>query len=328
MRSALPYQDNLSALIHEPTFKQRGRRGSLQQGAADQHASATAPSTTTAADPGAASQSPRSGAVPRLLLARPHLRDEAPASPGTHVRPRTLPADSASGHADRREAASAEGVPRRARREADRAARRQGRSSTTKSPPARRGRQGEEGERGQHADTHDYSEAETRTTSSTCCSPRPAGRSTEARDREFEVTGMPNRAGQGLRRLRAVGRRRQAARARRGEADHQVSAGRPAAGQAVRRLPGGAVRPAAGHLLHQRLRALALGRPDVPAARGPGLLHEGRAGTADPAPHQRASRSPRAEINNDDRRAVLPRPAPSAGSPRRSSTTTSARRCW
>ena len=34
----------------------------------------------------------------------------------------------------------------------------------------------------------------------------------------------------------------------------------PAAGQAVRRLPGAAVRPPAGDLLHQRLRALALGR--------------------------------------------------------------------
>ncbi len=56
------------------------------------------------------------------------------------------------------------------------------------------------------------------TTSSTCCSRRPAGRSTETRDREFEVSGMPNDAGSGLRRLRALGRRRQAARAGRGQA--------------------------------------------------------------------------------------------------------------
>ena len=41
----------------------------------------------------------------------------------------------------------------------------------------------------------------------------------------------------------------------------------PAAGQALRRLPGGALRPAAGDLLFQWLRALDLGRHALPAAR-------------------------------------------------------------
>ena len=72
---------------------------------------------------------------------------------------------------------------------------------------------------------------------------------------------------------------------------------RPAAGEALRRLPGAAVRPAAGHLLLQRLRALALGRRQLPAARGAGLLQEGRAGAADPAAHHAASRWPSAAIN-------------------------------
>ncbi len=71
----------------------------------------------------------------------------------------------------------------------------------------------------------------------------------------------------------------------------------PAAGQALRRLPGEAVRPAAGHLLLQRLRALALGRHELPAARGAGLLQEGRAGAADPAARDAASRWPTREIN-------------------------------
>ena len=47
---------------------------------------------------------------------------------------------------------------------------------------------------------------------------------------------------------------------------------RPAAGQALRRLPGDQVRPAAGHLLHQRLRALDLGRRRLSAARGAGFF--------------------------------------------------------
>jgi type I restriction enzyme R subunit len=41
----------------------------------------------------------------------------------------------------------------------------------------------------------------------------------------------------------------------------------PAAGQALCRLPGAPVRPAPGDLLLQRLRALALGRHELPAAR-------------------------------------------------------------
>ena len=34
----LPYQDNLSALIHEPSFKQAAGEGGIQQGSDSQHA--------------------------------------------------------------------------------------------------------------------------------------------------------------------------------------------------------------------------------------------------------------------------------------------------
>ncbi len=146
-------------------------------------------------------------------------------------------------------------------------------------------------------DTHDYSEAETRDYFIDLLLKEAGWPLDQPRDREFEVSGMPNTAGQGLRRLRALGRRRQAARARRGQAHAARCARRPAAGQALRRLPGAAVRPAAAHLLLQRLRALALGRHPLPAARGAGLLQEGGAGAADPAARRRASRWRRATIN-------------------------------
>jgi type I restriction enzyme, R subunit len=68
-----------------------------------------------------------------------------------------------------------------------------------------------------------------------------------------------------------LGRGRQAARAGRGEANQARSARRPAAGQALRRLSRGAIRPTARHLLHQRLRALAVGRLPLSAPPRAGL---------------------------------------------------------
>ena len=62
-------------------------------------------------------------------------------------------------------------------------------------------------------DTHDYSEAETRDYFIDLLLKEAGWPLDQERDREFEVTGMPNEHGQGFRRLRAVGRRRQAARA-------------------------------------------------------------------------------------------------------------------
>ncbi|MEJ7715793.1 MAG: DUF4145 domain-containing protein [Thermoleophilaceae bacterium] len=68
------------------------------------------------------------------------------------------------------------------------------------------------------------------------------------------------REGRRLRGLRAVGRRRQAARPGGGQAHPARRPRGPPAGQALRRLPRAGVRPAAGDLLLQRLRDVAVGR--------------------------------------------------------------------
>ena len=61
-------------------------------------------------------------------------------------------------------------------------------------------------------DTHDYSEAETRDYFIDLLLKEAGWALDQPRDREFEVSRHAQRHGQGLRRLRAVGRRRQAAR--------------------------------------------------------------------------------------------------------------------
>ena len=119
------------------------------------------------------------------------------------------------------------------------------------------------------ADTHDYSEAETRDLfiDLLLARGRLAARP-RTRDREFEVTGMPNAEGTGFVDYVLWGDDGQPLALVEAKRTTQDARGRPAAGQAVRRLPGAAVRPAAGDLLHQRLRALALGRRRrLPAAR-------------------------------------------------------------
>ena len=140
----------------------------------------------------------------------------------------------------------------------------------------------------QRPDTHDYSEAETRDLYHRPAAARGGlGARPSRDDREFAVEGMPNNARQRLSSTTCSGAttasRSALVEAKRTRTD---AARRPAAGEALCRLPGSAVRPAAGDLLHQRLRALALGRHSLPAAPGAGLLQEGRAGAADPAPHQ------------------------------------------
>ena len=107
-----------------------------------------------------------------------------------------------------------------------------------------------------------------------------------------------------------------------------VAAGRPAAGQALRRLPGGddsGQRPVIFYI--QRLRALALGRHAVPAPASAGLLHQGRAGAADPAAHDPR---PLADARHRRQRSssATTSTAPSARSASTSRPTSSARRCW
>ena len=100
-----------------------------------------------------------------------------------------------------------------------------------------------------------------------------------------------------------------------------------AAGQALRRLPGAAVRPAAGDLLLQRLRALDLGRHVLPAAPVQGFYKKAELELLIQRREQRKSLARR----RDQRRrssSGSTRRAPSAASPRPSSATTTARRCW
>ncbi len=86
-------------------------------------------------------------------------------------------------------------------------------------------------------------------------------------------------------RLRAVGRRRQTAWARRSKADETRLAGRSTASEAVRRLPGETVWPAAGNFLLQRLRPLDVGRAELSAAAGTRFLQKTGVGTSHSKTH-------------------------------------------
>ncbi len=104
-------------------------------------------------------------------------------------------------------------------------------------------------------DSHDYSEAETRDyfidllLEGSRLAARSGARPRVSCDRHAD------RKRRRLCGLCAVGRRRQAARAGGGQAHQKDPRSRPAAGEALCRLPGEAVWPAAGDLLFQRLRA-------------------------------------------------------------------------
>jgi type I restriction enzyme R subunit len=84
-------------------------------------------------------------------------------------------------------------------------------------------------------DQHNYNEAETRDRYIDLLLREAGWALDKAEDREFRVEGMPNKRRHRLRRLRAVGRGRQAAGAGRGQAHPQGCAPGPAAGQALRR---------------------------------------------------------------------------------------------
>ena len=287
----LPYQDNLSRADPRAELQGGGGRGGVQQGACDQHARQPR-GAQPPRDPGGRRAGGRARAVPRELLARAHLRPRGAAGAEARLRSAALPKPAP--------------VPKQTPSRCS-SSKRACASATRSSPPllADKTALDEELKRlraevaaakqaaAAQPDTHDYSEAETRDYFIDLLLTRPAGRSTRRATASSRSPACPTTAGQGLRRLRAVGRRRQAAGAGRGQAHRRDARVGPAAGQALRRLPGAAVRPAAGDLLLERLRALALGRHPLPAAPGAGLLQEGRAGAADPAAQHAASRWPR-----------------------------------
>ncbi len=121
------------------------------------------------------------------------------------------------------------------------------------------------------------------------------------------VTGMPNSKGQGLRRLRAVGRRRQAARAGRGQA-HQTRCRASASSRPSSTPIAWRSSSASGPVIFYTngYEHWLWDDADYPPRAGPGLLQEGRAGAADPAARQPRSRSAAAAINRRHRRALLP----------------------
>ena len=167
------------------------------------------------------------------------------------------------------------------------------------------------------------------TTSSTCCCARPAGRSTSRDDREFPVSGMPNDEGEGFvdyvlwgddgKPLGVVeAKRTRKRRARR-------ASSRPSSTPTAWRAQFGQ-RPVIfytngyEHWLWDDTR--------YPPRAGAGLPTRGRAGAADPAPHERGSRSASEAINGKivERYYQTPRHPPHRA--RASSATASARRCW
>ena len=148
----------------------------------------------------------------------------------------------------------------------------------------------------------------------------------DARDREFEVHGMPSDSGVGYVDYVLWGDDGLPLALVEAKKTLVSPHGRPAAGEAVRRLPGADDRAAAGHLLLQRLRALAVGRHPVPAAAGAGVLDQGRTGAADPAAHVEACRWRRWTSTTRSSSGTTSS-GRSGRSPSTSRSTSSARRC-
>ncbi len=134
-------------------------------------------------------------------------------------------------------------------------------------------------------DDHDYSEEETRDVWIDKLLKEAGWPLTEARDREFPVSGMPNKKGEGFvdyvlwgddgLPLALV----EAKRTRRSTEEGKQQA----------KLYADCLEKQYGRrpiiYLLERVRALALGRRPLSAATGAGLLQEGRAGAGHPAPH-------------------------------------------
>ena len=266
-------------------------------------------------------------AVSRLLLARPHLCAQGKAG---RARLRSVRAVAPRRGAEKgvRPAQGAAGRTRRQERRTDQAARRQAESRCRIEAAARRGRRRPQGRRGDSRTPTTTTKPRPATASSTCCCARPAGRSTSRTTSSSRSKGMPNNEGVGFVDYvlwGADGKPLGLVEAKRTRKDPRHG---PAAGQALRRLPGGAIRPAAGHLLYQRLRALDLGRHALSAAPDRRLLQARRAGADDPAPRP-AQEARRTGSDQTARSSSGPiSSARSAISPRLSSRTASARRCW
>ena len=300
----LPYQDNLSALIHEPSFKQAAGEAVFNKARVINTLGNRAVHGHRAIPPDDALAAVRELFHVTYWLARTYGRQGRPA-PGLKFDAAALPkASPAPGQTaeqlQRLEAGLRERDEKLAALLADKSALDEELKRLRAEVAAAKRRQAAQ------PDTHDYSEAETRDYFIDLLLKEAGWPLDQPRDREFEVAGMPNR-GQGKGFVDYVlwgddGKPLGLVEAKRTRRDAR---GRPAAGQALRRLPGAPVRPAPADLLLQRLRALAVGRHELPAARGAGLLQEGGAGAAGPAAHHpQAAGGGRDQPR--DRRALLP----------------------
>jgi type I restriction enzyme R subunit len=324
----LPYQDNLiSALIHEPSFKQAAGEAVFSKARVINTLGNRAVHTGPRAIPSSTTRWSRCASCSTCVLAGPHLRARGAAGAGLAFDPRRCRSARRPVRQSRPPslAAARSRACASATRSSPQGARRQGRARRGAEAPARRSGRGEEGRAAQPDTT-------------TTPRPRPAtllhrpaaqGSRLAARSAarpRVRSQGMPNNQGKGFvdyvlwgddgKPLALVEAKRTQAR-RRASASSRPSS-TPTAWSAVR--------PAAGDLLHQRLRALDLGRHALPAARGAGLLQEGE---LELLIQRRTTRKPLAEgaDQRGHRRALLPDARPSAAS-RGFERTTSARRCW
>ena len=170
----LPYQDNLSALIHEPTFKRR-RRGGVQQGAA--HHQARQPGRPQPP----AGRGRRATAVRELFhvgywLARTYARQPRP-GPGLDLKPEALPR---TAPVPKQTIDQLQKLEQRLRERDEKlgAAGRQGSARRRAEAAARRGRRRRRRRAPRSRTRTTTPRPRPATTSSTCCSRRPAGRST------------------------------------------------------------------------------------------------------------------------------------------------------
>ena len=211
-RCKLPYQDNLSRADPRADASSRppARRCSARRGSSTR--SATAPCTATAPIQPDDALVGGARAVPRRLLARPHLRRAARPAPGLAFDAGCAAQDRA---ASRSRPPSSCSSSKRSLRERDEKLAALLADKTALDEELKRLRAEVAAAKKAAAaqpDTHDYSEAETRDYFIDLLLKEAGWPLDQPRDREFEVSRHAQQPGQGLRRLRALGRRRQAAR--------------------------------------------------------------------------------------------------------------------